>query len=200
LFILPRRGCFSTLGGMNESPLAAVLPALVTKALLVACAGQAMACRGRVLATDLAAVPLSAVVPSTDEERREAPEAGQLVAGNTRVQGARSDRQNLDAALPHAMNSLSMARRWVYGRRLELETRAFTLSVRRESSYRNRGCEHHPKLLRRAAIGRTLHLEHHECVLGSPASDDMSPIRADLSDRAHTARPHPSISGLALTR
>ena len=35
------------------------------------------------------------------------------------------------------MNSLSMAPRWVYGRRLELVTRAFTLSVRRESSYLN---------------------------------------------------------------
>jgi hypothetical protein len=38
------------------------------------------------------------------------------------------------------MNSLSMAPRWVYGRRLELETRAFTLSVRRESSYLNARC------------------------------------------------------------
>jgi hypothetical protein len=80
---------------MNESPLAAVMPSLVTKASLVACAGQAMACRARVLATDLAAVPLSAVVPSTDEERREAPEAGQIVAGYARVQGARCDRQKL---------------------------------------------------------------------------------------------------------
>lgn len=54
-----------------------------------------MACRDRVLATALAAVSLSAVVPSTDEERRDAPEAGQLVAGNTRVQGAQCDRQKL---------------------------------------------------------------------------------------------------------
>ena len=38
------------------------------------------------------------------------------------------------------MNSLSMAPRWVYGRRLELETRAFILSVRRESSYLNARC------------------------------------------------------------
>jgi hypothetical protein len=90
-----QRTCFSTLGGMNESPLAAVMPAVVTKASLVACTGQAMACRVRVLAADLAAVPLSAVVPSTDEERREAPEAGQLVAGYARVQGAWCDRQKL---------------------------------------------------------------------------------------------------------
>jgi hypothetical protein len=46
--------------------------------------------------------------------------------------------RNLDAAPPHAMNSLSMAPRWVYGRRPELVTRAFTLSVRRESSCRSR--------------------------------------------------------------
>jgi hypothetical protein len=42
--------------------------------------------------------------------------------------------RNLVATRPRAMNALSETPRWVYGRRLEVLTRAFTLLVRRESS------------------------------------------------------------------
>jgi hypothetical protein len=61
----------------------------------VARAGQPMTRGECALPADLAAVRLTAVVPSADEERSEAPHAGQLVDGDGRVQGAGGDRQKL---------------------------------------------------------------------------------------------------------
>ena len=77
---ISQRRCFSVFSCAEEAQLAAVLLARVTEASHVARAGEAMTCGGCLLAARVPAIRLAVVVPSADEERSEAPHAGQLVA------------------------------------------------------------------------------------------------------------------------
>lgn len=79
------------------------------------------------LAAVVVAVILPAIARPTDEERPDAPGTRQRVGGNGRVQGSGATARNLDAGQNRGTNALSNARLWVYDRRLELLTRAFTL-------------------------------------------------------------------------
>lgn len=105
--------------------------------------------------------------------------------------------RNLDAAPPHAMNSLSMAPRWVYGRRLELETRAFTLSVRRESSYLNARCASFTNLpvstTRRVSCGAADGDTH---PTGAPLESSARPIRILRAEAPAELQRHTDIASV----
>jgi hypothetical protein len=93
----------------------------------VASTRRAMVSGAATPAAAIAAVLLPMVVGATDEEAHDAPGARQRVNGNDRVQGSGATARNLDVGQNRGTNALSNARLWVYDRRLELLTRAFTL-------------------------------------------------------------------------
>jgi hypothetical protein len=109
-----------------------------------------MMSRAPSLAAAVAAVLLPVVVGATDEKDHDAPGARQRVNGNGRVQGSVATARNLDVGQNRGTNALSNARLWVYDRRLELLTRAFTLfgaprsSCSRPLGATSRPCSQHP--------------------------------------------------------
>jgi len=91
-----------------------------------------------VVAAVIAAAVVAAIVPPADDEGHDAPQAGQLVNGNVDVKGSGATARSLDVNQDRGTYDSSKARLWVYDRRLELLTRAFTLFGAPRSSGRER--------------------------------------------------------------
>ena len=140
-----QRQCFGLLRGAVDALRPAVFLAIVAEAPLVASTRGAMTGRSSFVAAMVAAVVLPTIVPPADDERHDAPQAGQLVNGNVGVQGSGAPPENLAVDQDRGTYGSSKARLWVYDRRLELVTRAFTSFGASRSSDRGsrRATSHH---------------------------------------------------------
>jgi hypothetical protein len=134
-----QRQCFGLLRGAVEALRPAVVLAVITEAPRVASTRGATTRGIGMLATLLAAVPVATIVSSAHDERHPTPRAAQLVNGNVGVQGSGATARNLAVDQDRGTYGSSKARLWVYDRRLELLTRAFTLfGAPRSSGRRSR--------------------------------------------------------------
>jgi hypothetical protein len=83
-----QRQCFGVLRGAVDALRPTVLLALVAEAPIVTSARGAVTGCSRMVAAVIAAVFVTAIVLPADDERHDAPQAGQLVNGKVDVQGS----------------------------------------------------------------------------------------------------------------